>query len=735
MRSRTSRRFATLPCGAVLLFTILQVPAIARSTVRVIHELKHDVSRPLAELGRMTPAQPNPFSPRLLKVLPTKPVLPTPQYAVPDAALQEQLLPQVSATLGLNFEGLGQGQYGFVMEAAPPDTNGAVGATQYVQWVNLEYAVFDKATGAIVAGPFEGNSVWAGFGGGCETNNDGDPIVQYDKIANRWILTQFSVSTSPLTQCVAVSTTSDATGSYNRYSFSFGNNFPDYPKLGVWPDAYYITFNMFGPVNFLGADACAMDRNKMLSGQPATIVCFQQNSSIDSLLPSDMDGTIQPAAGEPAFFADFGTNSLRLWKFHVDFTTPANSTFTGPTTLSVSNFSELCGGGFCVVQPGTTQKLDSLADRLMYRLAYRKLGDGHEALLVNHAITTGERWYEVRDPNGTPTVFQQGTFSPDANTRWMGSVAMDQSGDIALGYSVSSSSVFPSIFFTGRQPGDPLGTLQGEQLIVNGTGSQTGGLNRWGDYSAMTVDPADDCTFWYTQEYIKANGNFNWNTRIANFKFASCGGSGGGGAVSLSASLLNFKKVPIGQTSAPLGVTLTNTGTATLNISSIVASGDYHISSNTCGATVAVGANCAVSVTFTPTKRGARNGTLTFSDDAPDSPQIVTLKGTGQSIALSPTSLNFGTIAVGNTSPQQNVTVTNVGTTTVTFTGFAFAGGAAADYLISANTCGATITAGANCSVGVEFKPTKTGTRNAKLNVKNNGGGSPSSVSVSGVGN
>ncbi len=733
MKKRFSRSFGTVLGLAVVLFTVFQVSALAQSTMHIIHELKHDTSPPLSELGRMTPAQPNPFSPRLLKVLPTGPVLPVPQYAVADAALQEQALPPVSATLGLNFEGLGLNQYGFVMQAAPPDTNGTVGATQYVQWVNLEYAVFDKTSGAKVAGPFPGNAVWAGFGGQCQTSNDGDPIVQYDKIANRWILTQFAVHTTPYLQCVAVSTTSDATGTYNRYAFQF-SNFPDYPKLGVWPDAYYITFNMFGAINFLGADACAMDRNKMLNGQTATIICFQQAASIGSLLPSDMDGTIQPAAGEPAFFVNYGTNSLRLWKFHVDFTTPANSTFTGPTTLSVSNFSPLCGGGTCVAQPGTTQRLDSLADRLMYRLAYRRFAD-HEALFVNHAITTGERWYEVRDPNGSPTVFQQGTFAPDSSTRWMGSIAADQSGDIALGYSVSSTSVFPSIFFTGRVPGDALGSMETEQLIVNGSGSQTGGLSRWGDYSAMAIDPADDCTFWYTQEYIKANGSFNWNTRIANFKFASCGGGGGGGAVSLSTLLLNFKKVPIGQTSSPLSVTLTNTGGATLNIFSIAASGDYHISNNTCGATVAAGANCAVSVTFTPTKKGARNGALTFTDDAPDSPQTVTLKGTGQSIALSPTSLNFGTVTVGNTSSQQNVTVTNVGTTTVTFTGFALAGVAAGDYLISANTCSATIAPGANCSVGVQFKPTKTGTRNAKLNVQNNGGGTPSTATLIGVGN
>ncbi|PYX34386.1 MAG: hypothetical protein DMG80_02265 [Acidobacteria bacterium] len=677
----------------------------------------------------MTPAQPNPFSPRLLNVLRTGPELPVSQYAVADVALQRQALAPVAATLGLNFEGLGLNQYGFGMEAEPPDTNGTVGATQYVQWVNLEYAVFDKATGAKVAGPFEGNSVWAGFGGQCQSANSGDPIVQYDKIANRWILTQFAVDTTPFLQCVAVSTTPDATGTYNRYAFSFGSNFPDYPKLGVWPDAYYISFNMFTNV-FIGSNACAMDRNRMLNGQSAKIICFQQGRSIGSLLPSDMDGTIKPAAGEPAFFVNYGANSLQLWKFHVDFTAPANSTFTGPTMIPVAAFTPLGS----VVQPGTTQRLDSLSDRLMYRLAYRKFTDGHEALLVNHSITTGERWYELRDPNGTPTLFQQGTFSPDSSTRWMGSIAADQLGNIALGYSLSSSSVHPSIFFTGRVPSDAAGSMGTEQLIVNGTGSQIG-HSRWGDYSAMTVDPTDDCTFWYTQEYLETTGDFIWNTRIANFKFAGCGGGAGQPAVSLSASALNFKKVGIGRTSSPQTVTLTNTGNATLNIASITANGDFHISNNTCGATVAAGANCAVSVTFTPTKKGARKGTLSFTDDAPGSPQAVALSGTGQSVVVSPTSINFGTQVVDSTSAPQTVTVTNLNSITVTFTGIVFAGTGAGDYLISWNTCGATIAGGASCSIGVEFRPTTTGKRAAKLNVKNNGGASSASTSLTGTGN
>jgi len=714
-------RFAAL----FYLAATLSVSASAQSSVRVIPELKHDVSAPLAELDRMTPAQPHRFSPRLLKILPTGPATNAPAYAAPDMALQQIALPPVAANQGLNFYGLGQGQYGFLLDFSPPDTNGAVGATQYVQWVNAQFAVFDKVTSALVAGPTDGNALWARFGGGCETNNDGDPIVQYDKMANRWILSQFSILTLPYTECVAVSTTSDATGTYNRYAFSFGNtNLPDYPKLGVWPDAYYMSFNSFLNGNtFIGANACALDRNAMLAGNLASIICFQQTSSVASLLPSDMDGTIPPAAGEPAFFMNFGKNVIQLWSFHADFTTPLNSTFTGPTVLPVAPFSPRCFRS-CVVQPGTTQRLDALGDRPMYRLAYRQFPNGVESLVFNHSISTGVRWYEVRSPNSTPTVFQQGTFGPDSTTRWMGSIAMDQSSDIALGYSVSSSSVYPSIYFTGRVAADTPGSMEGEQLIINGSGSQTGGVSRWGDYSAMTVDPVDDCTFWYTQEYIQSSGSLNWNTRISNFIFPNCGPASGANAV-LSATKLNFPKTLIGQTTY-LTVTLANTGNATLNLSNVAITGDF-AQSNTCGAQVLAGNNCAITVGFTPTAKNSRTGILQLTDNATNNPQRVTLTGTGLSIALSPTALNFGPVPVGQTSAPQSVTISNVSTASVNLTGFAI-GGTPADYTISDNTCGSSLAAGTNCSLNVSFNPTKKGTRNGKLNVANNGGGTASAT-------
>jgi hypothetical protein len=726
MRRFSQAKFAVF-CVAAALFVVVPTLSFAQSAVHVYREIKHDVSLPLADLARMTPAEPNPFSPRTLNVLSTGHEFLGATNAMPDAALQEKVLPQVSATLGLNFEGLGLGEYGFGLNAAPPDTNGVVGATQYVQWVNEEFAVFSKTTGAIVAGPTQGNAVWAGFGGQCQTSNDGDPIVQYDKIANRWILTQFAVSQAPFLQCVAVSTTSDATGTYNRYSFSFGNEFNDYPKLGVWPDAYYMSFNNFLNGNvFTGPNACAMDRNAMLAGNPATIVCFQQASSFSTLLPSDMDGTIQPAGGEPAFFVDFGTNKLNLWKFHVDFATPANSTFTGPTALTVANFTAGCSRS-CVAQPGTTNKLDMLGDRMMYRLAYRKFTDGHESLFASHTITTGYRWYELRDPNGSPTVFQQGTYAPDSNTRWMGSIAADQNGNIAVGYTVGSSTVFPSVFFSGRVPSDPLGTLETEQVIVNGSGSQTS-PTRWGDYSAMTIDPADDCTFWYTQEYSKTGGSFSWNTRIANFKFDGCAGTP---SFSLTASPNTLTVARGNSGTSTITVVPSNgfSGNVTLSASGLPSGVTAGFSPNptsttsTLTLTASAGATLGTSsITITGTS-GSLTSTTTLS---------LTVTGSGPAVTLTPTLLKWGGIVVGTTSNPKTVTLTNTGSSTLNISSVTTSGDFAQK--IVAKSCGATVAAGASCVIKVTFTPTQVGVRNGTLTVNDNAADSPQTVSLTGKG-
>jgi hypothetical protein len=331
--------------------------------------------------------------------------------------------------------------------------------------------------------------------------------------------------------CVAVSTTGDPAGSFNRYSFAYAN-FPDFPKTAVWPDAYYLTVNQFNAAGttFLGANVAALDRTAMLAGQPAAAISFNAPTNVASLLPSDLDSSTQPPAGSPNFLSTIGANAntLEVFQFHVDFTTPSNSTFTGPTTLATNAFTLPCnGGGTCIPQSGTRTRLDSLGDRLDFRAAYRAFTD-HQSIVLSQTVTagssTGIQWYEIRiSSTNVPSIFQQGTYAPDSSFRWMPSIAMDNVGDIAVGFSVSSSSLHPEIHYTGRLVSDPAGTMsQGEGTIINGAGSQNGRLNRWGDYSAMNVDPADSCTFWYTSEYIPSNGSFNWRTRVGSFKFPTC---------------------------------------------------------------------------------------------------------------------------------------------------------------------------------------------------------------------
>ncbi len=494
------------------------------ANVDVEFETHHDISRPLRDMQSKVEYD---GAPRAIPLRIPHPAALTPQLV--DPVVQSSAAASLATTSVNNFPGLGQGSYGFTVQYIPPDPNIAVGATQVVQWVNASFGVFDKS-GNLSLGPVPGNTLWSGFGGGCEANNDGDPIVQYDSAADRWVMTQFSVSTTPYLQCVAVSTSGDATGSYYRYAFPMPN-FPDYPKLGVWPDAYYLSFNMFSGSSFVGARVCAFDRVAMINGNTATQQCFQLSSSYGSLLPSDLDGSTSPPAGSPNYFINFGSNSLNLWKFHVDFITPANATLTGPINIKVAAFSPACNGGTCIPQANTKQKLDSLGDRLMYRLAYRNFGT-YESLVVNHSVTAGGggrkstssvgiRWYEIRTPGTTPTVYQQGTYAPDSNYRWMGSIAMDKVGNMAVGYSVSGSTLYPSIRYTGRVSTDPLGTLQGENSIVEGKGSEAAPYSRWGDYTSMRIDPADDCTFWYTNQYLKSSGVY-WSTQIASFKFPSC---------------------------------------------------------------------------------------------------------------------------------------------------------------------------------------------------------------------
>jgi Carboxypeptidase regulatory-like domain len=447
----------------------------------------------------------------------------------------------------------------------PPDTNGGVGPNHYVQFVNDLMRVYDKSGGALTQ-PFKVSALFVPLGGICASNDNGDGVVLYDPLANRWLVSQFafgSISSPPYHECIALSMTSDPTGGYYLYDFALpGAEFPDYPHLGVWSDGYYMTTNQFlngGP--FDGTGAFAFNRAKMLAGDPtANLIYFNLNlashpEQISGALPSDFDGMTPPPAGRANTFAYFTStkfsdpaDGLRLFDFHADFAVPANSTFTEraestyAAPLAVAAFDPTSPDRASVQQPppGTnTTALDAITDRLMHRLQYRNTGSD-ERLVITHtvgvpgSITIGTfkaapRYYELRRalPGGNFTVNEQATFAPDTDNRFVGSAAEDNQGNLAVGYSVSSTTTFPSIRYAGRLWSDPPnGLFQGEASIIAGSGSQQSSTNRWGDYSAMSVDPSDDCTFWYTQEYYTAAGQnastAGWQTRIANFRFPGC---------------------------------------------------------------------------------------------------------------------------------------------------------------------------------------------------------------------
>ena len=542
----SSSKMPTMPRILAILFTLTFLTAFSfagdKKTVtgpEVIQPLGFTVSPPVRN---MPPSAHHAGELKEEKPLRHPPV-PSRTTTLSDPVVQASTPTALAATGLSQWEGLGYDFPNFTIVGVPPDTNMAVGPNNIVQWVNGGFAVFDKTGHSLYSvddSTFWGNSTCNQLGG------YSDPIIQYDKVADRWIVGEVAIPLWPgligqFAQCLAVSTTNDPSGSYYMWGYGFGTNLNDYPKIGLWPDAYYITWNIFdyNSGNFLYAEDCAWNRSDAINGASAPgLVCFHlpaptQTDTYASELPADWDGSTAPPTGSPNYVMDVdtGTGELHLWKFHVDFANVNNSTFTGPIVISnVAAFTSPClATQDCISHPGTTQKLDALADRLMYRLAYRNFGD-HDSLVLNHSVIVndatgnrvGVRWYEVRSPGGTPAIFQQGTFAPDTDNRWMASIAQDQSGNIAVGYTVSSAATYPSIRYTGRETADTLGTLQAETTMIPGAGYQSS-YNRWGDYSAMRIDPTDDCTFWYTTEYQKDNQPGNWYTRIGSFKFPSCG--------------------------------------------------------------------------------------------------------------------------------------------------------------------------------------------------------------------
>ncbi len=480
---------------------------------------------------------------------------------VPAGKQKGTLAPQAMPTPTVSFEAISltdttalPGQ-GFL----PPDTVGEIGPNHFVQMVNSAYRIYNR-TGTPLISLTSIGAIWATIPGACAGDESGDPIVIYDQLADRWLLSQFCTVANPNThQLIAISKTPDPTGAYYLYDYLMPNNdFNDYPKFGVWSDGYYMTDNEFNQAGtqFLGAGLFAFDRNKMIAGDPtASFIYFDKNEGCPAaclfggMLPGDIDGFVPPPTGAAAPFIQFdadefgATDSLRIFDFHVDFAIPANSTVTERTgsPLAVAAFDprEVPSGSRNVIpQPPAGVAVDAISDRLMFRLAYRNFG-AHESLVLNHTVNAavnpvfraGVRYYELQKttPAGAWAVHEQATMSGgvgDTEHRWMGSTALNNAGSQAVGYSVSSATVFPSIRYAGRLAGDPAGSLaQGEATLVAGTSSQTHSSGRWGDYSDLTVDPVDDCTFWYTQEYVTGAAspdNTRWHTRVGAFQFGPC---------------------------------------------------------------------------------------------------------------------------------------------------------------------------------------------------------------------
>lgn len=587
-------------------------PGVSQNkTNRSLSPLVSDAVTPAISLPFRNLPSTNPFSPWVEQPEPRTPASRFP--SVPRNPLETDPVLQANAptvgmpSAGASFEGMN------ITEACgnclPPDTNGAVGPSHYVQMVNSSIAVYDKA-GATLMTPRPINGLWSVTPNSeCFTHNNGDPIVLYDQLADRWMVSQFVVqaSTENYAQCIAISQTPDPTGAYYLYEFDeSADTFNDYPHIGVWPDGYYMSTNQFpnSTTGTVAAGAWVFERPKMILGQSARYVFFDETPLAENCaagnctytpfgqLPSTLDGKVPPPNGAPNLFVETDDNNtpdtppaagvhdeMRIWKFHVDWSDPANSSFgvgsTAPAAkpgfagqyagnagqpnfiLPVANYlASECqienGPNDCtpekVAPPQPAQYLDVLGDRLMHRLVYRNYGD-HESLVVNQTVDTspdpstgvgrnGIRWYELRSVLTTPVVYQQGTFAPLQDPtnplwRWMGSVAMDHSGNFAAGYSASGPNQFPSLFYAGRLASDPLGDLtQGEAVLFAGLGieANTGIFpfrNRWGDYSAITVDPTDDCTFWYTNEYLAPNSPtdilpVDWHTRVGSFRFPQC---------------------------------------------------------------------------------------------------------------------------------------------------------------------------------------------------------------------
>ena len=525
------------------------------------------------------------------------------------AAAVEQTTPgtQPGARLVASFDGLGagfSGPHGAPAMRNPSDNSLAVGRDHVVQIVNSRMAIYSKqgtrfdSTGRVLYGSVATNNVFRGFGGACELRNNGDAVVRYDQLADRWlivmpvftrgparsnepmagrsgmpasssligregqpgaavrlyeppVLSSVAAVTPPATpapaatvrpvvrdsgsyaMCYALSVGPDPFGPYYRYEF-VRPLFPDYPRPAIWPDGYYVPTSTSDDV--IQKHACVVDRQRMLLGEPATEQCVVIDD-VNFLNNVDLDGRTLPPPGAPNIMLAAGGAQLRqllgddglyAWSFHVDWADPSRTRVTGPTKIVVSPYQYLCGGQLtsCVPQPGTDRRLDAQGDKLMARVVYRRIGNRESIVAVQSVNTAagggGVRWYELRvDRARQLSLYQQGTYAPDAFFRWMGSPAMDRFGNIGIGFSFGGTPHFAGQRFAGRRASDPRGVLSSrERVLVEGEAAQTNTL-RWQDYTQTAVDPVDDCTIWYVGDYLRKDAT-SYSTRIGAFRMPGC---------------------------------------------------------------------------------------------------------------------------------------------------------------------------------------------------------------------
>ncbi len=438
----------------------------------------------------------------------------------------------------VNVEGIAPGN------AAASNVAGALGHDAYVQIANGAIALFNKHDGALVTGPVRQSAL---FDGPCGKGAPGASAILYDHLAARWVLLHQAwaagnAATGPYYQCMAVSVSGDAGGRYHRYLFRLASNaeqgrYADSPVLALWPDAYYLTFNQFDAPGgaWRGAAVCAIDRAALVRGRAAIARCRDTGAAYGALTPVSWEGDGPAATAcncmhEPMLLLSLDINvkgrgaHLLLWRYDL-----ARRELRGPTALPVPSFTIACAGArdlACIGQPQGAAALAALSDRLGSRAVYRQDQDG-KRIVASHTVqaddgTIGLRWYELGVETDGVLLRQHGLLAGSDNARFMGSIGMDKAGNVALGYSVAGSDTPQGVRYTGREPGDPPGQLRGEEFIVNGAGVHVASSGAWRQNGMLSLDPADGCTFWYTQQYVPHSGPAALRTRLASFRFRQC---------------------------------------------------------------------------------------------------------------------------------------------------------------------------------------------------------------------